>query len=183
MPAIERAFSSIPPNRLYIDTDIFVSYFVSSQPHHERCNSFIVRLVALGLTTVYISSLVWLELLHVVSQERFRATLSRQMRAEFRLDRWEESAVRRRYVEWFVELLTQLLSDFEWVEISLTPEVRSAATAYMAQYNLGSQDAIHLASAVGEGVHDLASFDRQFRRVGNLFLWNDLVHTEASMQP
>ena len=71
--------------------------------------------------------------------------------------------------------LADLLAEFLWYEAPLTATVREAALQYMIEYNLGAQDAVHLASALLSGVRDFASFDRRFRRVDGLYLWNDLA--------
>jgi predicted nucleic acid-binding protein len=49
----------------------------------------------------------------------------------------------------------------------------------MGEYNLGAQNAVHLAGARIAGVHDFASFDRMFRRVDGLNLWNDRIFDQA----
>jgi predicted nucleic acid-binding protein len=46
----------------------------------------------------------------------------------------------------------------------------------MADYNLRAQDAVRLARADVAGVRDFASFDRRFRRVDGLILWNDQIY-------
>jgi predicted nucleic acid-binding protein len=46
----------------------------------------------------------------------------------------------------------------------------------MAEYSLGSQDAVHLACAAQARATDFASFDAAFRRVDDLDLWNDRIH-------
>ncbi len=75
-----------------------------------------------------------------------------------------------------VTLLEDFLANFEWAEVALTPTIRSAALTFMAQHNLGAQDSVHLASAGLEHVADFASFDRGYRRVNGLHLWNDTIH-------
>ncbi len=51
------------------------------------------------------------------------------------------------------------------------------AIRYVIQYNLDSDDALHLAAAGAQGVTDLASFDEGLRRVDVIYLWNDFIHT------
>ena len=57
MAAAERRFSDPPPSRIYLDTDIPINYLISSQPHHERCTTFLDRLARDGLrfTSFYVS--------------------------------------------------------------------------------------------------------------------------------
>lgn len=73
--------------------------------------------------------------------------------------------------------LDDLLAQFEWIETQLGPAIRVNAADYMAQYNLGANDAIHLTSALLEGVFDCASFDRGCRRVDGLLLGDDCLYT------
>jgi predicted nucleic acid-binding protein len=94
-----------------------------------------------------------------------------------RVDRWQEPLVRQAYVQAFVNGLNALLAQFSWVEIDLIPQIRTTALQLVAQYNLGGQDAVHLASATWAGVLDVASFDEGFRRVDGLSLWNDRIYT------
>jgi predicted nucleic acid-binding protein len=83
--------------------------------------------------------------------------------------------VRRRYIGELCRQFQELLDQYESFEISLTAGVREAAITYMTEYNLGPHDAVHLASALSAGVVDLASFDRGFRKVERLYLWNDRI--------
>ena len=69
-----------------------------------------------------------------------------------------------------------LLAAFTWYEIPVTTVEREQACALVTQYNLGGQDAIHLACAATEGINDFASLDKDYRRVDDLILWNDRIH-------
>ena len=168
MPAIERSFSESLPAHLYLDTDILIAYLVGTQPHHHRCRTFLERLVQHGLTRIYVSSLSWMEFTHALMRERFRRNLPDHQRRRLQLDRWHEPLVRRTYLQAFLIAFEDLLAQFAWEEISLTPEVRMTAIDYIGQYNLGPQDAVHLASATLAGIFDLASLDQGFRRVDGL---------------
>jgi predicted nucleic acid-binding protein len=130
-------------------------------------------------TTVYVSSILWPEFVHTICREDFRAILAEAYRDQYQLDRWaDDPAVRRRYVLSHVAALDGMLSQVNKVEVGINAVVRQRAVALMVQFNLGSQDAIHLASAYVAGVRDLASFDRHFRRVDGLHLWNDKLFAE-----
>lgn len=176
MPAAERRFTALAPQRLYIDTDIFVNYLFTGQPYHERCRLFLRRLMEAGLTTLYLSSLVWNEFIHTIRRESFRAALTADIDKSFDLARWEAPFVRERYLSFYHEALDDILDNFDWFEVPFDGQVRTEAFRLIVQYNLGSQDAVHLASANLAGVLDLASFDRQFRRIDGLYLWNDLIY-------
>jgi predicted nucleic acid-binding protein len=176
VPATERAFSDTPPARLYVDTDFILTYLVGTRPYHARCRPFVERVQQLGVTTLYLSSLAWLEYAHVIMRPDFRSQLAAELQRQFDFDRWEQdAAVRQRYFGHSIQVLNDFLDQFGWVEVSLTDQVRAAALQMMGQYNVGAHDAVHLASAQFAGVADLASFDRGYRRVDGVFLWNDRV--------
>ena len=88
--------------------------------------------------------------------------------------------MRTSYLQWFLTAFEQLFGQFEWSEAVLTSGVRAQALQYVADYNLETHDAVHLASAFRHGVIDLASLDEAFRRVDGLNLWNDLIHVQPA---
>ncbi len=88
MPATEHAFSEPPPPGLCLDTDILISCLIETQPHHARCRDFLDRLAREGATTIYTSSLSWLEVAHVVCRQRFRDQLPDVILQEYQLHRW-----------------------------------------------------------------------------------------------
>lgn len=102
------------------------------------------------------------------------------MGTEFQFHRWDEPSVRQTYLQWMMRRLESVFEHFPFTEISLTPTVRQLALTNVANYNLGAHDAVHLASAQRPGVLDIASFDRGYERVDDLFLWNDRVHERTS---
>lgn len=119
-----------------------------------------------------------MEYLHLVMRERFRQQLDAETREQFAFDRWQEPLVRQRYLQMAAGVLEAFLEQFPLVEIPLGVEVRRLAAEHLAQYNLGTHDAVHLASAQHVGVLDLASLGRGFRRVNGLLLWNNKIFGE-----
>jgi predicted nucleic acid-binding protein len=174
--ATERSFADLPPQRLYVDNDIIVAHLFSAEPHHDRCQAFVEWLFQYGLTVLYVSCLSPVEFAHVIRRKDFRDRLPDDLRAQFRLTEWEQPLIRQHYLQTFSAAFESLLDQFQWYEISITPEVRRLAVQYIEQYNLGAQDAIHLASAVSAGVFDFASLDQSYRRIPGLHLWNDRLH-------
>ncbi len=85
--------------------------------------------------------------------------------------------MRQRYLTALLGRFEALLNQFGWAEVGITSAVRRRALQYIGQYNLQSQDAMHLACAAEAGVSDLASFDQGFRRVDSLQLWNDRIYS------
>lgn len=177
MPATERSFADPLPPSIYLDTDVLVAYIVDREPHHARSRAFMQRLLVERQTRTFISSLSWMEFVHAVMQRTFRERLSSDRQREFRLTRWHAEPVRRTYVSWFLQQFGDTVAGLQAVELPLTADIRAIAVEYAVRYNLGSQDAVHLASATYGGVVDVASFDARFRRVEGLALWNDGIHT------
>lgn len=179
--AIEHSFSDYPPRHLYVDTDILIAALITTEPQHARCRDCLPNVIAIGLTTVYVSAITWLEYLNVIKGDAFRQRLPVEMRQHYSLERWQEKSVRASYFTDLLDDFEQLFRQFkELIEISLVPEVRIAAIGYAVEYDLRRLDAVHLASAIKMGIFDFASLDGSFRRVDNLHLWNDLIHVKAS---
>ncbi len=84
--------------------------------------------------------------------------------------------MRLAYLQTVLSGIEDILSGFDWDELSVTPDIFRTAVNLMAGYNLEGQDSIHLACMYQAGVMDLASFDRKLRRIDGLYLWNDLIH-------
>lgn len=182
MPATERSYTAdLPSARLYLDTDFLINCLFTTEPHHGRCRAFMVRLFQHGLTTLYLSTLTWMEYAHVIAKESFRKGLPPAFAQQFQLDQWDQPLTRDAYMGAMLSALQKLLDKFDWEEISLTADVRRRATQFMAEYKLDSHDAVHLASANYVGVFDLASLDRVFRRVDGLYLWNDQLYASEAI--
>lgn len=177
MPATERAFTETPPQRLYLDTNICLDYLIDTRPRYTLAVRLFQHLDACQLTTLYVSPLSWTEFAHVVRTQSFRDGLSPQWQQQYDLARWaQDPAVRQRYLTGLLGQFEALLDQFGWAELVITSDVRRRALHYIAQYNLDSQDAMHLACAAEAGVMDFASFDQGFRRVDNIYLWNDRIY-------
>jgi predicted nucleic acid-binding protein len=176
MPAHERSFSDPLPDRLYLDTDILIAYLFEFEPHHNRCRRFLRRVAESGRTRLFTSSLTWMEFTNAIMKTQFRARLSEEWWRQFRLSRWQDAEVRQHYLGFHLEACESLLSQFSWLEVSFTPEIRAAATRVVSMYNLRAYDAVHVGSASYVGVSDLASLDEAYRSVDGVVLWNDLIH-------
>jgi predicted nucleic acid-binding protein len=176
VPATEHAFTEQPPDQLYIDTDFIIACLERTDPHHNRCAVFMERLVAHDRTTLFISSLSWLEMIHAITRQRFRDLVGDDLRRRFRLDRWDELTVRQSYTAYMVESFSTFLDQCDWAEVDLTPAIRAEAVGLISTYNLGTHDAVHLATAGSVGVVDFASLDRGYRRIDALHLWNDRIY-------
>ncbi len=72
MPAIRRTLTELPPSRLYLDTSFQLNTLIPGYPYHGAAGAFVMQLATTGVTTLYISSLTWLEFGHVVLRTDFR---------------------------------------------------------------------------------------------------------------
>jgi predicted nucleic acid-binding protein len=174
--AVEHPFTDQPPSSLYLDTDVCLAYLIPSEPLHERAAALFTQLATHGYTTVYVSSLSWIEFVKVITSDRFRKGLPADWQQRYHLARWQRASVRQAYLQDLLGIFEQLLDQFGWTEVAVTPDIRIRALALANDYHLEAQDAVHLACAEAAGVPDLASFDVRFRRVDGLQLWNDRIH-------
>jgi predicted nucleic acid-binding protein len=176
VPATRRRLTEFPPSRLYLDTNFLLNALIPSYPYHELASGFFLHLATTGITTLYISSLTWLEFAYVVLRPAFISGLDADLQRDYRLAEWDQAAIqaayRDRYLVAMVDRVLAVLSEFAWDEISVTPDVSMHALQLMGQYALRGQDAAHVACAQAVGVLDLASFDAGFRRVDGLHLWS-----------
>jgi predicted nucleic acid-binding protein len=177
--AVTRRFADAPPQRLYLDTDFVIACLVASEQHHLACRTFVEHLFDAGLTMLYTSSYSWLEYIHVVSTAKFRRKLDPHLSAQLNVSLWDDNpVVRTAYIEHFRELLLEMLRPFKRAQIGMNATVVGRAMWYMAAYNLKGNDALHLASMNSANVADIASLDSVFRRVDDIFLWNDAIHPD-----
>jgi predicted nucleic acid-binding protein len=177
VPATERAFTETPPQRLYVDTNVCLDYLIDTRPRYTLAVRLFQQLDAYQFTTLYVSPLSWTKFAHVIRTQSFRDGLSPQWQQQYALARWaQDPAVRQSYLATLLGQFEALLDQFGWAEVAITSDVRRRALQYITQYNLDSQDAMHLACATEAGVTDLASFDQDFRRADNLNLWNDRIY-------
>jgi predicted nucleic acid-binding protein len=176
VPATERAFDEAPPLRLYVDTNVYLAYLVTPHPQHARARALFTHLAQHNRTTLYLSSVIWTELVNAVCHPQTLRILPADTKQQLGLQRWSVFRVQRDYRRHMLAGLAQLLAVFDWAEVPFTREVRIEALAYLDRYYLDSNDAIHLASATTVEVSDFASFDKAFRPVDGLSLWNDRMH-------
>jgi predicted nucleic acid-binding protein len=178
MPAIEQTFSGavVPPARLYVDTDILVAAIVRTHHHHTRSRTLLELLITYGLTRPYLCPISWMEFLRVFSREDVRRALPSEFAHLRPVSGWLDASLRATYYAFVMALFRDLLAPFDWEEVLLTDAVQERAVQLMAEYNFDSQDAVHLACADLSGIRDFASFDRRFRRVDGLHLWNDQIY-------
>ncbi len=98
MPATERLFTEIPAAHLYLDTNILLDHLVPSRTHHARANALVLHLAEHDLTSLYLATIAWTELAHVVTRQTFRDALSQDWQQSYDLAHWEQQSVRAAYL-------------------------------------------------------------------------------------
>jgi predicted nucleic acid-binding protein len=73
------------------------------------------------------------------------------------------------------KLLADFLSAFGCQEIAITKPLMSAASRLVAHHDLSAHDALVLAVAQELSIPHIASFDRDFRRIDDIDLWDGLL--------
>jgi len=71
--------------------------------------------------------------------------------------------------------LNDLLGSFLRRRVGISKRLMSAASILVAEFNLSSHDALLIAVARETRVQHLVSFDRDFRRVDGIELWDGLL--------
>src|SRR5438128_1717008 len=85
VPATERAFSEIPPQRLYVDTKVCLDYLIDTRPRYPLAVRLFQQLAAYQVTTLYVSPLSWTEFAHVIRAQSFRDGLSPHWQQQYDL--------------------------------------------------------------------------------------------------
>lgn len=154
----------------YLDTSLVAAAAVKGTLHHQaaldRCNDLI-----LAGTTVCFSRLLYVEMLQTLRAIGTQPhAVSEQLRRRYRLHRWGDfEAVRETWLRFGFHEVDELVRRFSaTVVLPLDDAIVDRALTMMARYQLGSNDAIHSASAVAAGVLAFATLDADFARVAEL---------------
>ena len=157
---------------VYLDTSVVVPALFHGHVHFAACRAFVARLVN-DRSHVHFSQILWLELSQVLTHLPHDPGLALDLRRAYRLDRWERNvAVRERWLATGLQWFNDLIARFDRVtEAPFSRAIWEASLDIMAQHQLRSHDAIHVATARAVGIRDFATLDGHFRRVPDLHLW------------
>jgi predicted nucleic acid-binding protein len=178
-PAEEHLFSETPPGYLLLDTNFVVATLVAGDPRHEECLSFAGRLQDAGTVIAY-STLLRLEHLNAWRNLLKDGLLPPEPGPQLRLELNVAEDDRSHWLRVADILLGQFLAQFPRTEIRLNQRVVSLAIELVGRFNLQSYDAVHVASAFHAGCTDIASLDKDFRRVEGIDLWNNRLRPRAN---
>lgn len=158
---------NVLPLRIYLDTSAIVATLVIGSPRHLQSLDALRRHAEQD-AIVCVSQLVRAELLQsAIALATLPFGVSGRVRRQFRLHRWGDFPdVRDQWLRHVVTLQGSLFAQFSRVEeIGITPEIGDDAISIMAQFQLKSYDAIHVATAISLDATEFLTSDRDFERV------------------
>lgn len=150
------------PGELVLDTSFVVEALLPAQPLHSLAEVYLERITVAG-ATIYFSGILEIELLEAV----FKADLKRRhgsnhwqkMRHDGRARRPATRLMREVILAWNAALHAL---DFVVIDVQ---EVLQAVPDLMADYGLGSNDAVHTATAMRANVRAIVTLDAGFAAV------------------
>lgn len=170
MPANRHLFTDTPlPTEIVVDSSFVFHALIDDvrSGYHVPARGFAERLRGADVTLIY-SSLIFLEAPQCWKRlYNTGALIPSQRGPNLASDR----------VNAFNEANTALqifLSAFNRKEVRVTKNLMKSATALVAEFNLGSHDAIAIAISRA-GVPDIAALDRGFKNVDGIELWDGLL--------
>jgi predicted nucleic acid-binding protein len=149
--------------------------------HHQAVRAFCQTLFA-NDSVVYFSQLLRAELLQTMRAiGTDPLSLTPAMRRRYQLHRWGDRPVARRaWLRYGMQQFEAFISQFyEANEVALDQAIVDDALDIMANYQIASYDAIHVATACAVGVAHLAAVDADFERVRPLMI----VHIVHDSEP
>jgi predicted nucleic acid-binding protein len=170
LPANRHLFSDKPlPTEIVVDSSFVFHALIEDgrSGYHLPARRFAERLRVADATLIY-SSLIFLEAPQCWKRlYNTGALIPAQRGANLASDR----------INGFNEANTALqtfLSAFNRKEMPVTKDLMKSATGLVAEFNLGSHDAIAIAISRA-GVRDVAALDRGFKNVDGIDLWDGLL--------
>jgi len=167
------------PTDLYLDTSFVVPAVLARTPQHERAVELTIELQT---SDCYVSFFPILRVEYVQALANIGRHLRRgtgvdiELQRRFRLRRWERDVgVRRDWLRSGVNEFDLWLARFDRLaELPLSTTAWRTSLTIMADHQLLSNDALHVATAWEHGIYDFATFDAGFERLeraGDLTLW------------
>ena len=163
------------PEDIYLDTSVAASALIAGVAHHAACAAFCNRFAA-DDCTVYFSQLLRLEIAQTLQNFAARnkgAQLPESVRRQHDIGQWTTSfEVRWRWLLHGLNRLNALLARFaHTVELPIQARLWEDSIELMARWQLGSNDALHVATARAYGLRYFATTDRGFRDVPTPMIW------------
>ncbi len=152
-----------------------IAAMIAGLPHSGACSRFCGRLAA-DNSHVFFSQIARLEIAEAVRKLATRAQLPEDLRREYQLDQWAtDPLIRQQWMAFGMAQFATLISKFYRVsELPFRIRMWRRSVQIMGRYALGSHDAVHVATALQNGIEIFATSDRHFSRVSALDVW--LIH-------
>ena len=149
------------PSEAVLDTSFVVEAFIVSQPLHESCLAYLLRLVEAETNIVFN---------HLLEIELYEATFQLALKERHPKD-WKRFRHDGRARPRANRLLTDVASAWQTVleyvdhERLQLADVESLVPDLMTRYGLASYDAIHVATAIASGARAVVTLDAGFAAV------------------
>jgi predicted nucleic acid-binding protein len=170
LPANRHLFSDNPlPTEIVVDSSFVFHALIEDgkSGYHIPARDFAERLRIANATLIY-SSLIFLEAPQCWKRLYNTGALVPSKRG---LDLASDRA--NAFIEANAALQT-FLSAFNRKEVRVTKQLMKSATTHVAEFNLGSHDAVAIAIS-RTGVPDVAALDRGFKNVDGIELWDGML--------
>jgi predicted nucleic acid-binding protein len=157
------------PAEVYLDSSLVVAAMLDGLPDSTACSAFCARLVR-GNSRVYFSQILRLEIAEAFRKLASRQQLPESLRLEYQLADWATHPhVRQQWMAFGMGQFAVFIGKFYQVsELPFRIRMWRRSVQIMAEYGLGSHDAVHVATALQNGVQIFATSDKHFNRVDAL---------------
>jgi len=154
----------IPP-KVYLDTSVIVATISSGDPFNVPCQTYCAAL-ARNDSMIYFSQLLRLEYAQFIRKlaTDSKNAVPQHLFQQYQLkDFGKNMMVRHQWTKFMMTQFDVLLGTFYRVrELPIQPPILRQSNDLMSLHNIESYDAAHVATALREGVHDLATTDTKF---------------------
>lgn len=145
---------------VYLDSSLVVAAMIDGLPHSRACAAFCSHSIA-DSSHVYFSQILRLEIAEAVRKLATRAQLPEDLRDEYQLQSSAtDPLIRQQWMACRMSQFALLIGKFHEVsELPFRIRMWHRSVQIMARYALGSHDAVHVATALLNGVDVFATAD------------------------
>jgi predicted nucleic acid-binding protein len=162
------------PEDVFLDTSFIVNAVFQNLPGSSACIRATDKVI-LNQSVIYCSELLRLEYAQALRRLATKRRLPQEFHVRFELDRWADANIRHRWLEYGLSELESYLRGLPTViELPYTTHLFRATATYMAEYSLGSLDAVHLATALHYEIPVFWTCDDHFDRVDEIYV--EIIH-------
>jgi predicted nucleic acid-binding protein len=157
------------PSHVYLDTSVAAAAIIGGSAHSQASQDFFAELASAN-SRVYFSRLVRIEVAQILKKYATKNLAPPSLQQTFELDRFSQDfMIRQRWLNFGMGQFDTLMHTFSRAyELPIHKQTCQHGEKIMAQYNLDSNDAIHVATALRNDLKHLATIDGDYTRVGEL---------------